>query len=528
MSDIRTRSVFTLKKDEAALGFLTTSRDVRNAISARLFSRPPGHLLDAVVTLQVDYKHKLDAATLALVEQQIEREMRLLNVGYSKTYKEAAMDFEVRKHNLMNDLTAELALLRKTETELDADVEELLAEIQLRQTIIISQEAILTREKQALLQQKIEAERLSFDKELEYVNAQLAYATRKLDLIPLIRQVIDAQKNVITAERGPMYDALSALLTAKSQLATAKQGLIIPMIEKAEAVLAYATGQEAVIPYILAKASMSRNVAAATYSYTTQFQMPAAMAKLSYVKSQSNALAYMTEVANQRSLLASEEALVAAKAVEKAEADLDLAQAELRVAEAQIDRAHRLASELLPAQRELVAAILQDVEYRKTASQHRVKAAEIEVSISKETAKGVVKTAAVEVATTAVAIAKLDYTAFEKDCEADYYDSEASNASAVASAISAASSSRISAVMEAAAAEMSAAEQISASRSDAKTESSRVLKEAEKRYHSDRGALMATEHEGVAKAQSDADMTVGLVHTIGAESNGSNTNPNKK
>ena len=528
MSDIRTRSVFTLKKDEAALGFLTTSRDLRNAISARLFSRPPGHLLDAVVTLQVDYKHKLDAATLALVEQQIEREMRLLNVGYSKTYKEAAMAFEVRKHNLMNGLTEELALLRKAETLLDADVEEMLAEIQLRQTILIQQEAILTKEKQALLQQKIEAERLSFDKELEYVNAQLAYATRKLDLIPLIRQVIDAQKKVITAERGPMYDALSKLLTAKSSLATAKLGMITPMIEKAEAILAYASGQEAVIPYILAKAQMSQAVSAATFSYTTQYAMQAATSKVSYVKSQVNTLPYMSEVARRRSVLADEEEVTAAKSVEKAQADLLLAQAELRVADAQMERFSAMLSELLPANLNLAEAMLQDVEYRQQASDHRVAAATTEISIAKYTAQGVVKSAAVEVATTAVAIAKLDYTAFEKDCEASYYASESSNANSVANAVSQAAGIRESALQNAVAQEESALEKISNERAGAKEKSAETLKDAEKDYHKARGALMAKEHDKTAAAQSSADMKIGLIHTIGTESNSSNTNPNKK
>lgn len=527
MSDTSARNLFNLKKEALASSFVDGARTVRDTLSSRALSCVPGIGFEAIFSLQKDYRSKMDETVLAVLEQQIEREMRLLGVQKDIEYKNALMAFEVEKAGVLNAFNEEIARLSLEDAMLDDEVEYFLASVQARQVVIINFSAYLEKQRQLLLQQKADAERLSFESQLALVNQQLLTAQKKLDIIPQLKLLCDAQLRAIGVERGPVYDEMQNLLAARKSLSELKLTAVQPLLDKAEAALALATGQQNLIPYLAAKAAMTLNLANANSSFSINYQVPAANAYVGFVSTQATALPYMNMVSNQKRSLAETETSVAQKMVEKASADYRLATAELSVAQKASALSQKMITVLLPTQRDLAASVLEDVKYRKEASALRVLAAQTEIDIAEYNAKGVLSQCDLEIAQSLVSLARINYSLFEKKLEASVSEAESNASDSISAAVSAAVSARVSAAMSASAAEVSSITSVIEYQNSWKLEVAQTLNEAEKSFYKDTTDARIKEIEKTNYYQSNQNISVGLSHIIAPLSSETKTGTTK-
>lgn len=514
MSERGIRSIYSYRKGESARKFLSNSKKIRDAIASRSLDSTPGVIHDAVAGFQYEYRAELTNVTLQLLEQQIERELRYLSTENQRIYKEAFFDFEIRKHGLFNGLNEELALLRKGDTVTEASIETTMAEIQLRQTVIISQEALIKEKREVLMQQINQTELIPLAAELDLLKAQLAVATKRLEIIPAINQMIDAQKRLIILERGPMYEALQDLLDSRRQVAEEKQGLIPYMIERASVLTSYAQEQSRLIAPMISKAEASAKLASARYSFASGVASQTATAYVNYVATQFQLLPYHRSLYSAKTTVSEQELRNAEVMVERAKQESALAEAEYSVALKYEERAGLLISRIIPANVELVDAINKDVQYRKEAAEYRVKSANNDVENAKNLAKSYILSAQADVAKANVALAKIEYTIYERTEEAGYEVVIATNSKELAKESTAYYKLRSSNYDKVASEEVNYTKELGSTQNDGELSANKRVVEGEKLLAESQGEDEKNEIINCAEYSAAAEVTVNLAHVL--------------
>jgi len=217
-------------------------RSLLSAVSGRNFSRSPGFLFEASIGLETQAKLKLSDLNYSIVAQAIERELKQTGHDYDQAYKTARIAFELNKSTLLTALQQEFSDLDATQSLTEEELNRLFVELDLRRIILITTKTEIELELEALNQELIGIDRLTFNNEILLINEKVATATAKLAVIPYLEAIINAQERLLIAEEANipyMEDAID-----EEELLIAKKEEIVPYLEDKSAkliVLATAT-----------------------------------------------------------------------------------------------------------------------------------------------------------------------------------------------------------------------------------------------------------------------------------------------
>ena len=202
--------------------------------AGRGFAGAPGDTLATILLATQDAKDKLTEANgkiyddrRGVIFQQEEFDMKLI-VQYAK------LGMELYRAELLNALEIEQAQNLALRDQGLADVARLSSEVEARQEAIIRGRAEAERQIIGYKVLLALAERETLESEVNLANAQLATATKKLEIIESIYQVLAAEELVLTAERARIVSE-EKLLVAKQELAAIRTTMIPYYIEKANA-----------------------------------------------------------------------------------------------------------------------------------------------------------------------------------------------------------------------------------------------------------------------------------------------------
>jgi hypothetical protein len=217
------------------------------ADATRGFAAPSGDTLSDLLAVGQEAKGKLTEINGKIYEerrgilfQQEEFAMKVL-------VQVAKLAMELYRDELMNALAieqAEAAALRDTGR---ADVERMNAEVDTRQVAIIRDRAEVERRITILKNALVAAETTTLGSERALINAQLATAEKKLEIIDSIYQVLAAEQLVLAAENRRAA-TLEVLLEAQLVVAGIKKEMVPFYVEKAKAREALAGAIKAEIP----------------------------------------------------------------------------------------------------------------------------------------------------------------------------------------------------------------------------------------------------------------------------------------
>lgn len=231
----RTETARWQQETDKLVGELHAGADrVLAEAAARGFAAPPGATLGAILTAGQEVKEKLTEANGKIYDdrrkvlfEQDEFAMKLI-VSLSK------LGMELYREELMNALILEAAEKDALRDRGLADVDRLNAEVDKRQVAIIQARAEMERRITALKAQLVAAEEGSLVYETALINAQVATAEKKLEIIDSIYQVLAAEQLVLAAENR-RAETLTVLLEAENVVAAVKQAMIPLYVEKAGA-----------------------------------------------------------------------------------------------------------------------------------------------------------------------------------------------------------------------------------------------------------------------------------------------------
>jgi hypothetical protein len=231
----RTESAKWAQENQKVVGELHAGVDKALAEAAgRGFPLAPGATLATILAAGQAAKDKLTEGNAKIYDdrrkvifEQDEFAMKLI-VSLAK------LGMELYREELMNALAIEQAENAALRDLGRADVERMNAEVDARQVAIIRARAEMERQITVYKAQLVAAETTTLASERALIQAQLATAEKKLEIIDSIYQVLAAEELVLEAENRRAA-TLTVLLAAQQVVADVKRAMIPFYIEKAAA-----------------------------------------------------------------------------------------------------------------------------------------------------------------------------------------------------------------------------------------------------------------------------------------------------
>lgn len=220
--------------------YLESHEALMSAVAGRGFINAPGYLDDAAIKGERITKSKLSELNYSIVAEAIERELKQTGHDYGIAYKTARIAFELSKQQTLSDLEQEFADIKLSQSVTEEELAAQRIELAIRELVITTTKTEIAVELEGLKQELVAVEEDSLSTEILLIDAQVATAVKKLEVIPYLTQIIEAEELLIAEhEKNQEYD--QSLIDAK-ELLIAKKEEILPLIEqKADKQVEYAT-----------------------------------------------------------------------------------------------------------------------------------------------------------------------------------------------------------------------------------------------------------------------------------------------
>lgn len=195
-------------------------------IAGRGFLNLPGYAYDMENELELRLKLGLSEINYKILSETIERELKQAGITYDLAYKTALITWEAEKQGLMTDWDAELAGIKRGMAA-DENVKALLAlEVAARQATLITAKTAIEEEMEGYKLQLAELDDDTAAYEVQLANAKLLTAQRKLDVIPILEEILEKEEELLGIESLKAAE-YTELLNAKREVA-GKKDLLLP------------------------------------------------------------------------------------------------------------------------------------------------------------------------------------------------------------------------------------------------------------------------------------------------------------
>ena len=173
-----------------------------SAIAGRGFLNLPGYAYDAENRLELAAKMNLSELNLKILSETIERELKQTGFNYDTTYKAALMAWELEKQTLMEDWAAELALIKQDMAEKDEVMDRLAIEVSRRAITLSDAKVALELSMEAYKKDLADLDGDVAPYETQLAAAKLLTAQKKLELIPVIEEILTKEQELLILEQS--------------------------------------------------------------------------------------------------------------------------------------------------------------------------------------------------------------------------------------------------------------------------------------------------------------------------------------
>lgn len=219
--------------------YLTEHRKLFDGIAGRGFLNLPGFAYDLENEIELALKMGLSELNYKILAETIERELKQAGIAYDTAYKTAALAWEVSKQSLMTAWDAELAGIKQGMAEEEEVKARLALEVDARQAVLIAARTAIEVEMEGYREQLAELDGQTSTYEVSLANAKLLTAQKKLELIPIVQEILTKEGELLDLEESKTaYYAL--LLNAEQAVATKQNDLIAHLSELATITKQYA------------------------------------------------------------------------------------------------------------------------------------------------------------------------------------------------------------------------------------------------------------------------------------------------
>jgi len=247
--------------------YLTEHRKVFDAIAGRGFLNLPGFAYDMENGLEMALKQNLSELNYKILAETIEREMKQAGIDYDTAYATAALAWESEKQSLMAAWDAELSGIKQGMAQEEEVKSRLSLEVDARQAVLIAAKTSIETQMESYRAQLAALDDDTADYEVSLANAKLLTAQKKLELIPIMQEILTKEGELLdlkeskTAYYKTFLDAEQEVATKKNQLIPSLSQLATKIQQHADAILGQVTTEQAIAAEKIAQAEAKVEVA---------------------------------------------------------------------------------------------------------------------------------------------------------------------------------------------------------------------------------------------------------------------------
>ncbi len=233
MSEIlREQAQWRIGKTPIIGKYIGEHKKLFDEIAGRGFLNLPGYAYDAENQLELAAKMGLSELNYKIMHETIERELKQAGIDFNVEYAEAAMAWELEKQGLLSAWDHELAGIKQGMATEEEVLARLALEVDARQVVLIAAKSAIDLEMEGYRTTLAELDGATAAYKVQLANAKLLTAQKKLDLIPIIQEIITKETELLGLESNKTAE-YTKLMNAEQAVATKKQQLIPGMAELA-------------------------------------------------------------------------------------------------------------------------------------------------------------------------------------------------------------------------------------------------------------------------------------------------------
>lgn len=245
--NLREQSQWRKEKAPIVRQYVGDHNKLMSEIAGRGFLNLPGYAYDLENELELRLKLGLSEINYKILSETIERELKQQGIDYNLQHRNAAMAWEVEKQALMAAWDAELAGIKQGIATEEEILNRLAQEIAARQIYLIEAKTEIDLEMEGYRLTLAQLDGQTAPYEVQLANAKVLTAQKKLEVIPILQEIISKERDLLVLEQGKAIE-YTALMNIERQIAI-KQNEIIPtlqtIISKEQELLALEAGKAA-------------------------------------------------------------------------------------------------------------------------------------------------------------------------------------------------------------------------------------------------------------------------------------------
>jgi len=240
MSEIlREQAQWRIGKTPIIGKYIGEHKKLFDEIAGRGFLNLPGYAYDAENQLELAAKMGLSELNYKIMHETIERELKQAGIDFNVEYAEAAMAWELEKQGLLSAWDHELAGIKQGMATEEEVLARLALEVDARQAVLIAEKSAIDLEMEGYRKALADLDAATAPYEVQLANAKLLAAQKKLELLPIIEEIIVKEGELIVLEAGKT-DYFRQLMDAEREVTEKKQTLVPGLTQLATAIQRHA------------------------------------------------------------------------------------------------------------------------------------------------------------------------------------------------------------------------------------------------------------------------------------------------
>ena len=224
----REQALFRKGKTPIIAKYSSEHVKLMSAIAGRGFLYLPGYAYEAETGLELNTKMKLSELNMKILSETIERELKQSGFDYDLAYRDAMIVWEDLKQVMMQAWEAEYALIKQGMSNEEEALNILAIEVSKRAITLMEAKTLIEEQMESYRKTLAELDGTVVPYEVQLANARLLTAQKKSELIPVIEEILAKEQELLTLQQSKA-SYLTDYMTAVEEVAT-KKGTLIPYL----------------------------------------------------------------------------------------------------------------------------------------------------------------------------------------------------------------------------------------------------------------------------------------------------------
>jgi hypothetical protein len=230
--NLREQSSWRKGKTPLILKYNEDHAKILSEIAGRGFLSLPGYAHDLENQIETTAKMGLSELNYKILSETVERELKQTGFDYGLAYKNAVMTWELEKQALLSAWAAEYSGIKQIEAEDEETLDRLAIEVGKRAIILLEGKTAIEIEAETFRTTLAQLDGTVAPYEVLLANAKLLTAQRKLEIIPILQEILTKEQELLVIEQRKAA-AYTLYIAAEREVAAKKQTLAPVLIDLA-------------------------------------------------------------------------------------------------------------------------------------------------------------------------------------------------------------------------------------------------------------------------------------------------------